>query len=294
MTQQPLDADAVLRDDALLDALSRGEVLPEFGDDAAVKLLLAWRDDVVGTAGLAKESPAPAVPVRSIGTAKVPEPAPTPPRRDRRGLLSQRVSRRAVVAAVAATIGVGSIGSVAAASVAEPGSPLWPITKVVYEDRAKSVEARESSLSLLRRAQEAADHNDSDEAKRLLDTALKEADQVNDEDDKDKIEQQADEVRAQLAAIEDEPTAPASPPASPQAPAPTGTSSPAPAPSPTPEPSSPANPSPTTEPQPEPTPPPPTPEATPPPTPESTAGGSAPAGLAETSDIGGTPGDTQD
>jgi hypothetical protein len=276
MTNQPLDADAVLRDDALLDALGRGELLPEYGDDAAARMLLAWRDDIADTAGLPESKPVVPVRARSIGTAKVPP--PRSPREDDaaeqpRRLFHPRMSGRVAVAAAVAAIAAGSAGSVAAASVAEPGSPLWPITKVVYEDRAKSVEARESSLELLREARQAADRNDPVRARRLLTVALREAGDVDDKDDKNKIEDEADAVRAQLAAL-DEPVTSPSPSASPQAPAPSASPTPEPPPSPSeapvppppdPEPSSqPPSPTPVTSP--------PATAESPPPTPEPSDG----------------------
>lgn len=266
MTQQPLDADAVLRDDALLDALGRGELPDDFDDDATARLLLAWRDDVADTAGLPEPH---AVPVRSVGVASVGD--TRGPRRDLHHLLT----RRAAAVAVIAAIGLGSIGSVAAAGVAEPGSPLWPLTKVVYEDRAKSLEAREGALSLLREAKQAAENNDPDQARRLLVDALQEAGAVDDGKDKDKILAEADAVRAQLAELTD-PGDPSTTP-TPQNPA---TASPSPAPSTEPS-NPPSSPSPSPTPS-EPTPgePPPSTEPTPTPSSEPTSA-TAPDGANE-------------
>ncbi len=279
MTQQPLDADAVLRDDLLLDALGRGEMLPDYDDDATARMLLAWRDDLATAAGLPDFELAPAdlpefepvhttadlpevAPVRSIGTAKVPV---TPVEESRRF----RWTRRMTVAAAFTAFAAGSVGSVAAAGVAEPGSPLWPITKVVYEDRAKSLEAREGALSLLREAQDAAENNDPERARELLDTALATAGDVVDEADRDKIMAQADKVEEQLA----EP---------PVDPSPSTTPSPDPQPSPSTEPS--AEPSPSTPPSTEPTPgnTDPTPETTPSPSSEPSVDGGAPNGPDQT------------
>jgi len=260
MSQQPLDADAVLRDDALLDALGRGEMLPEFGDDHTARLLLAWRDDIADTAGLPDVA---ASPVRSIGTARVPTGPVAEPRRF-------RLSRRVTVAAAFAAFAVGSIGSVAAAATAEPGSPLWPITKVVYEDRAKSLEAREGALSLLREARDAAEHNNPDQARRLLASALQEAGDVSDESDKDRIQEQADKVVAQLAAMDPtDPAVPTSPPGS----APVTSPTPVPEPTPSTEPTTAPNPSPSTPGDPGPSPAEtPTPDSSPPPSPEPSVG----------------------
>jgi outer membrane biosynthesis protein TonB len=255
MSQQPLDADAVLRDDALLDALGRGELLPEYGDDATAKLLLAWRDDVADTAGL--PDMAPAAPVRSIGTARVPE-QPVAGRR------RFHLSRRMAIAAAFAAFAAGSVGSVAAAGVAEPGSPLWPITKVVYEDRAKSVEAREGALSLLREAREAAERNDPERAQELLNTALAEAGDVSDEADMDKI-------RAEAAQVQDAIDEPVPPAQVPQPPVPTASPDPVPSTPPSTEPTSPPSPTPGPV-EPSPDAPPPSPDPSPTPSSEPTTG----------------------
>lgn len=267
MSQAPLDADAVLRDDTLLDALGRGELPSEFDDDATVKLLHAWRNDIAHAAGLPEVEPSPvgmpALYAPAGGADTGTEPA------GRLVVGRFRLSRRVLVAAAVGTIAVGSMGSVAAAGAAEPGSPLWPITKVVYSDRAESLEAREDALSLLREAKQAADHNRPEEAQRLLNTALEQADRVDGKKDKDKIEDQADEVRAELAAItEPTPTTTPAPPA--QSPEPSSSpAAPPPNPAPTPEPTSPAEPPPSPA-DPSPTPPvepSPTPSAEPSPTP---------------------------
>jgi hypothetical protein len=245
MTQQPLDADAVLRDDVFLDALSRGEMLPEYGDDATARLLMAWREDVADTSGLL--DPAPVPPARSIGTAKVPAMPIVEPHRF-------RLNRRMTVAAAFAAFAVGSVGSVAAAGVAEPGSPLWPITRVVYEDRAKSIEAREGALSLLREARDAAEANEPERARELLDNALAEAGGVSDDSDKNKILAQAEAVEEQLAEIDEpvtEPTAPPTPsPTGAPSPTPTPSAEPSTQPSATPSQSTPVEPSPGTTPSP--------------------------------------------
>jgi hypothetical protein len=266
MTQQPLDADAVLRDDAFLDALGRGELLPEFGDDATARLLLAWRDDVADTAGLPDAAPAP--PARSIGTARVPVTPVVDPRRF-------RWSRRMTAAAAFVAFAAGSVGSVAAAGVAEPGSPLWPLTKVVYEDRAKSLEAREGALSLLREAQDAAERNDPERARELLDTALAEAGDVADKSDKDKIREEAEKVEEQIADTPPPAQKPGPSTSPTPTPEPTPSTSPSTRPTPTPSPSGTAEPSPGGTPS--------TPGGTPAPS-AAPSGGIAP----------GSPGDTPD
>jgi hypothetical protein len=210
---QPLDAEAVRRDDELLDALAFGELEAGYDDDETAQLLLGWRDDIVQSPVIAPRllPASPAV---------------------RRGYL--RLSKRmTVAAAVVGAVAAGSIGSVAAASVAEPGSPLWPITKVVYTDRAESLEARDSALSSLKKAKQAAAKRNPAEAKHLLAEALKQVTLVREGDDRDQLENEVAEIKQALAAI----GSPAEDPA--PATDPSASASPSPADSPAPDPAQP-------------------------------------------------------
>jgi hypothetical protein len=218
---QPLDAEAVRRDDELLDALAFGELTDGYEADEAAQLLLGWRDDIV-------HSPM-VVPPRLV-----------PPVRRQFGL-----SRRMSVAAAVGVIAAGSIGSVAAASVAEPGSPLWPITRVVYADRAHSLEARDSALSNLKKAKQAAAKRKPAEAKKLLAEALKQVELVRPGDNSKELKDQVVALQQVLAAID----SPSGGPAPSSGPATAASPSPVESPAPVPTPSDPA-PVPTTEPSP--------------------------------------------
>lgn len=171
---RPFDADAVLRDDALLDALGRGEMPDEFADDETIRLLLAWRDDVVSDLDLdLAEDPPVAVPEES-------------PLRRR----WWKLSRRASVAATVAAIGAVSLGGVAAAS-SEPGSPLWPIAKVVRSsEQVESMEARASAMDALRQA-EAAQSTDPVRARQLANSALVDANKIRDNRVRDDVRRRA-------------------------------------------------------------------------------------------------------
>ncbi|MFI5957867.1 hypothetical protein [Cryptosporangium sp. NPDC051539] len=72
------------------------------------------------------------------------------------------------VAATAAILAAGSAGSVAAAATAHPGDTLWPISRVVYADRAKSIVASEEAHASLRKAREAMQRGDTDAARRYV------------------------------------------------------------------------------------------------------------------------------
>jgi hypothetical protein len=89
---------------------------------------------------------------------------------------------RLVVAGVAAAaiIGAGSAGSVAFAGAAQPGDTLWPISRVVYPDRAKSVEAKVEAQSALNRARQAVDDGDTSHARAYLAEAREKSRDVRD------------------------------------------------------------------------------------------------------------------
>ena len=126
-------------DAALLDTLGRGEPAPT--TDAVAAMLAAWRADLDA----------------DITGARY-QPAAFPPR-------TRRLARRAVgVAAAAALL---ASGSVMAAGHATPASPLWPITRVMYPERADTAAAEDA----IGQAREAAAHGRYDDARRLLDRA---------------------------------------------------------------------------------------------------------------------------
>lgn len=172
----PLDADAVLRDDALLDAIVRDELRGEFDDDLVARALLAWRADVL------EDEP----------------PLELPRRRPVLGI-SRRMS---VAAAVGVTTAV-SLGSLAAAGMAEPGSPLWAITKVVYTDRAESIQAREDARDALQKARDAAAEHQAALARRLLAEAQREAEEIRPDDpDLGAVLSELDEVERSVEAMD--------------------------------------------------------------------------------------------
>jgi uncharacterized membrane protein YgcG len=145
MSEQPVDLGAVARDDALLDALGRGAEHPPADEFAA--MLATWRADLTADEDVADPAPA------------------RKPTRARRGRLA-----RIVLAAAAAVLALAGTATVAAGR-AEPGSPLWPITNLVYADRADSLVAAQDARHALAQAREAVTAGRYAEADRLLNRA---------------------------------------------------------------------------------------------------------------------------
>jgi hypothetical protein len=167
--EQPFDLARLNADTMLLDALGRGEPAPD-GDTVAA-MLAAWRADLDERR----------VPLLTDSAVKG-----TPPNAGRR-------FRWAVAAAVAAVLLAGG-GLVVAAGHATPGSPLWPITRVMYHDRA-AVAAVEDAIS---RARQAAAEGHYDDARRLLDEAAALVGRVRDPKQAQRLRAEIESVRATL------------------------------------------------------------------------------------------------
>ncbi|GAA4713170.1 hypothetical protein [Phytohabitans rumicis] len=204
--EQPIGLDQIAADDLLLDALGRGD---SPSGDSVVSMLAAWRADL------------------SEGVPEAARPAPEKRRQ-------KRLTRMVLGAAAAAAILVAGLG--VSAHQAEPGSPLWPVSKVVYPERSEVV-AAEKAIADARAAVAAG--RDAD-ARRLLGVASTHVARV---DDRTVVDRLRKEIQALLSSLASPP--PASPQASsprpstaPTTPAPgQPPSAPAPTPSPSPSPS---------------------------------------------------------
>ena len=276
--------DALLRDDALLDALGRGELPATYRADVTARLLTGWRDDLdeglpplSGTGHQAPvllatvptdrdgESPTsdatdvlPRLLADGFSDDTTPIPALTDPDRIDESVRSafvaagyarpadelppvratdapthefaasfdrlppvgddttvtrlggRRPRRRrfdrvvVAVAATAAIVAAGSAGSVAAAATAHPGDTLWPISRVVYADRARSIEASEQAHASLEKARDAMERGDTEAAKRYLADAQEKLDaQVR--EGSDEAEQLAEDLQTMTAIPELQP-----------------------------------------------------------------------------------------
>ena len=152
----PPPHDPVLRDDQLLDALRRGEQPPE--DDPVAGLLAGWHADVETRAALldaatagpgrgpeeqpAGADPAPAPRRGSTGGRRrsaVPATAGTArdPERPRAGRTTRRPAR--VLAGAALSLVTVAGGLWLGAARAEPGGLLWPVTELVWTERAETL-----------------------------------------------------------------------------------------------------------------------------------------------------------
>ena len=219
MTQEPsgLDPTSLGADDELLSALGRGD-LPAGGDPVAV-MLAAWRADLEDSPARSLRAAAPGpetvtlIPVtqtlapRAKGRAAVPgrdarltAPGPTAPRpRSTRpgthdtgpgrpsGLRSRRYRIALAVVAVALVAG----GAAAAASNATPGSPLWPVSQLLYPQRADRVGAQDA----LAQARTAAREGRLADARHLLDQAQALISKVADPTERARLEEELEQVR---------------------------------------------------------------------------------------------------
>lgn len=137
------DLSAISADDALLDALggSDPEIADDLGDQELNALLLAWRRDIDSEplAELVDTDTA-------ITTVKAASMAQRYGRRARRRRLLVPVAAAAAVLAIAFT------GTSIAARSAQPGDTLWGLTKMLYADHARSVEAASAARTDLQQA----------------------------------------------------------------------------------------------------------------------------------------------
>lgn len=166
-----IDISLVHADDAFLDALGaaiRGEIPDENSvrDDELAALLSSWRDDV------------DAEPIKELVDAKYAVAT----------VISARARRRrhprllVPFAAAAAVLAIAFTGAGLAAKDAQPGDTLWGLTRVLYADHARSVEAAASVRQDLSIAQTALAEGKLAEAKDKLDEAQKGLPSVSSED----------------------------------------------------------------------------------------------------------------
>jgi hypothetical protein len=222
------DLTVLAADDALLDALANGEPVPE--DDKLAGVLARWRADldddeaadfdVEGLLTRLAEEPDDAGDTAPLRSA-VPADPGVPPRERTR--TRWRPGRRSFVGVAAAVVLFAGLG--VGAGSAGPDSPLWPIARVLYPERA-DVRLAEHNIALARAA---ADDGRYADARRTLDRAAADVESIDDRELAAKLRAQIDEIRRTLPAT-DAPSTPApsasspspSAPAAPTGPAPTG------------------------------------------------------------------------
>lgn len=187
---EAIDLALVHADDEYLDLLGgaglgdREEDLGfgDFADERLTELLMSWRRDV--DAEPINELVDTKLATVTVQAAKM--------RKKRRPRLLVPVAAAAAVLAIAFA-GVGL-----AARDAQPGDTLWALTKVLYAEHARSVEAAEAVKEDLREAQAALTEGDLAVAKSKLEDAHAALPTVSPDDGKTDLEQQHASLVAQL------------------------------------------------------------------------------------------------
>jgi hypothetical protein len=229
---------AVSRDDKLLDLLGAGQH-PQT-DDPVIQALDAWRADISTGLGHRPVNGHHARKARSVVTPLGSEAFTDQGQSGHRARHRRPLRRRSVLAVVAVGLSAGLSGVAVAAADADPGSPLWPITKVIYSDTAAERQAEADAEAALDRARRALAEGRVDDAKRYLDEANRRAGSVH-SGKADDLREDLDAIRTEIEKEQTDETSaePSDPPEEPDAPSDDGDSA-----TPTPE-----TPSPTTSPE---------------------------------------------
>jgi hypothetical protein len=183
------DLSAVQADDALLDALggSDPKVADGLGDQELNALLLAWRRDI-DSEPLAElvDTETAVTAVRTAASTK------------RFGQRERRRRMLVPVAAAAAVLAIAFTGTGLAARDAQPGDTLWGLTKVLYGDHARSVEAAATAKGDLEKANIALAGGRVDDARKALEDAQAALNQVSVEDNLGQLMDQHRQLSEQL------------------------------------------------------------------------------------------------
>jgi Anti-sigma-D factor RsdA to sigma factor binding region len=180
---EPVDMAQVRADDLFIEALANANRSPDPDpvDERMAALLLSWRDDVNS------ESIGPVVGLDTAVAAI--RNAPRPP-----------VGRQlfGTLAAAAAVLVIAFTGVGLAARDAVPGNPLFGVTKVLYSDKAKSVEAAIAIRTQLDAASVALASGRVDEAQAAIVQAQEKLPVVAAEDGQGALVAQTEQLIAQL------------------------------------------------------------------------------------------------
>lgn len=186
--EERLDLVAVQADDELLTALAAGMTVSTPGsygydaDDHVAAILASWKAEV-------DEEPIPELIDLDTAVDIVRAAAAATPLQQRR--------RRLVPVAAAATAAVIALSGVTVGSAAaEPGSVFWPVSKVLFSERAASIEAADRAEDHITRAKAALTEGRPDVAATELKQAQSELGQVRPQEGKDQLV----EVQSFLAA----------------------------------------------------------------------------------------------
>lgn len=150
MNETPVDLAAVQADDALLDMLGGNEAGRSTADAELPRVLVAWRRDVdAESIGELVDTDTAAA---AISAARKPA--------------ARKHPVLGPVAAAAAVLVIAFSGVGLVAKSAQPDDQLWSLTKVLYADYTRSVEAMREASVALRDARAALDRGDLATARR--------------------------------------------------------------------------------------------------------------------------------
>lgn len=184
LDEGPTDLAALHADEELISALAAGRSAPSSGsaytDDRLVGMLQAWRAEV------------DAEPVRPLITVEQASAA------IRKSRVAGRRRLLVPVASAAAVLAVLLSGLVIGAHDARPGDPLWAMSKVLYQERAASVEAAVDVETKLKKARGAMAEGRTDDARNELDAVASGLDEVRSEEGKEALASQQQSLAAEL------------------------------------------------------------------------------------------------
>ncbi|EWC63156.1 hypothetical protein UO65_1522 [Actinokineospora spheciospongiae] len=195
-----VDISLVHADDAFLDSLGaalrdeRTTPAQDFRDDELALLLTSWRDEV------------DAAPMGELVDTQLAQATVLQARTRKR---HRRPRLLVPFAAAAAVLAIAFTGAGLAARDAHPGDTLWSLTKVLYADHARSVEAAASVRADLEIAQAALNQGNVAEAKGKLEEAKQELPSVSNEDGRTDLAAQHADL---LSLLRGNPADPATPP----------------------------------------------------------------------------------
>ncbi len=172
----PMDLTTLHEDDLLLDQLGRGEEPMNGGTVAAT--LSQWR------AALPEAGP-PDDRLLAAAVAAV-----------RRARPTGRWVRGSTIAATALVLAFGAV--TAAAEHAGPGSPLWPVTQLLFHDQAEARSAVDAAALTIAEARAAIDDGRFGQAARLLDDAAVLVERIDDRATAQRLSAEIAALRARL------------------------------------------------------------------------------------------------
>ncbi|MGE3287560.1 MAG: anti-sigma-D factor RsdA [Pseudonocardia sp.] len=186
--REPLDLVAVQADDELINALSAGFAVSAPGvhgydaDDHVAAMLAAWKADV-------DSEPIPQIDLDTAVDAVLAGSRPAARRP------STRIRHLVPVASAAALVVVAITGVSIAAHDTRPGDALFPISKVLYAEEARSYEALDVVHHSRERAREALAHGDKESAEVALAEGQEAAESVLAEHGRGEVEQKLHKLK---------------------------------------------------------------------------------------------------